>query len=106
MKKTLSLAIAYLFLNSTSCFSQDWQLSTEALKYPVKVGEGESSMGWINKYDTIKCKIKIKGIEEIKDGFKIVYRYNGYWIDDHSTLNIFVDDKKNRIKNVSAYYFN
>lgn len=83
--------------------SQNWHLSTDTLKYPISLGEGESTMGWINHYDTVICKIKTAGSETVKSAFKVVYLYNGYRIDNPNTINLFFDEKRNKINNVDSY---
>ena len=66
-KILILLAFIFCFISQkSSAQGRVWILSTDTLKYPIKLGDGESTMGWIDRYDTLSCKIKINGSDEIK----------------------------------------
>jgi len=108
MTKTLIvIAILILFcLSKTYSQSQIWHLSTDTLKYPKSFGSGEVAMAFINQYDTVPCLYRINGDESVYKGYKLIYKKNGFYIDDNTTLNIFFDNRIKRIQNVHQFILN
>lgn len=105
MRKILLLTISFVFFYSIKSFSQKWYSASYILEYPKSNGSGESLMAYVNKYDTVICIYKFRGSEMISKGYKMVYKKNGFIIDDLTTINVFFDEKKQRIQNVSQYAF-
>jgi hypothetical protein len=86
-----------------NCYSQ-WHNSKDTLKYPPHPF-GESTMGWINRFDTVRCEYKTINRDSIYKGFRFIYRYSGYFIDKGNTFDIYFDEKLNRIYNVLLFRF-
>lgn len=105
-KSRIIVLLCFSLIGYNKLYSQNWHSANDTLKYQTKLGYGEATMGWINKYDTVKCSIKMVGVDEIKQAYKLVYLYNGHVIDNENTVNCFFDDKKRRIPNVAMYSFN
>lgn len=85
--------------------AQTWLLATDTLKSPVNITGAESSGFWVNKYDTIPCKYRIEGDNTTYSGYRLVYKKNGYYIDDLKTHAVFFDKNRRRIANIKEYYF-
>ena len=82
---------------------KSWKLSNEALKFPSTYYGAESTVGFVNKYDTVACQYKLSTDEKTYTGYKLVFVKNGYYIDDNTTMNVFFDERKKRVDNVFVY---
>jgi hypothetical protein len=105
MNKTLAIfSIIFLFAAANSS-AQSWRPATDTLKNPSEFGQAEGSIAYISKYDTIPCKYRVEGDTHIYNGYRFVYKQNGYYTDDTRTLHVFLDIKRRRIFNVKEYCF-
>ena len=106
MLKTL-IILAFPFFSS-SAFSQNkqWHFSTDTLKLPTGIGNSQVSVGFYNRFDTVECRYKLIGDPAVQKGFKYVFILEGFYIDTPNTVNIFFDERKQRISSVEKFYFN
>jgi hypothetical protein len=95
-----------LLLASITGFSQEWHNATDTLKPPNSQGHGQVSTGFNNKFDTVSCTYKLEGSPNLQKGYKCVFVFEGFFIDMPNTLNVFFDDKLQRINKVEKFYFN
>lgn len=101
MKKIIVPVIFSLLYNNS--FSQQWRNHKDPLRSPVNISNYKIAVGFFNRLDTVACKYKINGRNEIFNGFKLVYFFDGYYTDTQNTIDVFFDDKKKRAYNVTEY---
>jgi hypothetical protein len=49
---------------------------------------------------------KIEGSDITRQGYKYVFILEGFYIDTQNTVNVFFDERRQRINNVQKFYFN
>ena len=103
----MKFAIALLLLLSAQhAHSQLWHAALDTLRAPQSPFHTQVSMSYTNKYDTVRCLYKMAGSGVSLKGYKYVFILDGFYIDTPNTINIFFDDRKQRINTVDSYCFN
>lgn len=63
----------------------------------------KDGFAWFTKYDTVGVFYRLKNDNEIYQGYKRVYKHEGYYVDDNTTTYIFFDKTRKRITNVVRF---
>jgi len=105
MKRTLIIFVLSL-LSYTKTYSQQWHSHTDTLKSPLNNSHYQIAVGFFNRLDTVECRYKLLGENSTLNGFKLVYVFEGYFIDTQNTIDVFFNDKKQRVYSVMEYALN
>ena len=103
MKKQFLISVVFIFTSSI-CLAQNahkWNLANKALEYPKRVSLMKVASASIDNYDTVVCQYKRLDSQNIFIGYKLVFKKDGFYIDDDKTLNVFFDERKKRVEKVS-----
>jgi len=93
--------MAWVCANKVS--AQQWHPANKKLKQPPNTSGYYTTIGYFNRYDTIKCVYAKGGLEKL--GYKAVVVHNGHYADDRRTFRVFFDQHKVRVNKVDSFYF-